>query len=123
MPVENDEVVAAGDLNVLDVVRLRFAVVGRKSDGSRFKPLQLVIDFWTITVVLARRLTGRDVGGRFVVRPFQPKRRGPTRAGDVAWRMLTATISPNALVIDVDLEERASFFHDLVVNRRSEEPA
>jgi hypothetical protein len=91
--------------------------------SSASVPLQVVIDFAIITGVLARRLAGRDVRGRFVVREFEPHGRGATRRGDVAWRMLAAMISPNALPIDVDPEERTALFHDLVVHRPSEEPA
>jgi hypothetical protein len=86
-------------------------------------PLQIVIDFGIITLVLARRLAGRDVRGTFVVRTFEPTGRGRARAGDVAWRTITAMFSPNALPIDVDPEAGVSYFHDLVVNRSSEEPA
>ena len=101
----------------------RFRVPLSSVAAAKRVPLQVVVDFGIIAVVLARRLAGRDVRGRFVVRPFEPTGRGPTRAGDVAWRTLTATISPNALVIDADPDERVSLFHDLVVHRPSEEPA
>ena len=86
-------------------------------------PLQVVIDFGIVTAVLARRLAGQDISGRFVVREFVPRGRGATRRGDVAWRTLAAMFSPNALPIDVDPDERTALFHDLVVHHPSEEPA
>jgi hypothetical protein len=86
-------------------------------------PLQVVIDFGIITVVLVRRLRGEDVRGRFVARSFESRGRGAVRRGDVAWRTITAMYSPNALVVDADPEERIALFHDLVPNRASEEPA
>ena len=102
---------------------LRYRIPLSSIAAAKRVPLQIVIDFGIITLVLARRLVGRDVRGRFVVREFKPTGRGPTRAGDVAWRSITAMFSPNALPIDVDPDEGVSLFHDLVVNRASEEPA
>jgi hypothetical protein len=86
-------------------------------------PLQVVIDFGIVSAVLVRRLAGRDVRGRFVVREFELVGVGATRTGEVAWRTLAAMVSPNALPIDVDPDAGIFFFHDLVVHRRSEEPA
>ena len=102
---------------------LRYRVPWSAIAASAGVPLQVVIDFGIITKVLVRRLAGRNVRGRFVVREFQPRGQGATRRGDAAWRTLVAMISPNALPIDVDPDAGTSFFHDLVVNRRSEEPA
>jgi hypothetical protein len=102
---------------------LRYRVAFSSIAAAKRVPLQIFIDFGIITLVLARRLAGRNVRGTFVVRRFEPTGRGPTRAGDVAWRTITAMFSPNALPIDVDPDEGVSFFHDLVVNRKSEEPA
>lgn len=102
---------------------LRYRVPWSSVVTARRVPLQVVIDFWIITRALVRRLAGANVRGRFVVREFTPTGHGATRAGDVAWRTLTAMLSPNALPIDVDAEQRTSLFHDLVQNRSSEEPA
>ena len=102
---------------------LRYRVPWSAVAASARVPLQVVIDFGIVTGVLVRRLAGRDVRGRFVVRRFQPTGRGATRAGDVAWRTVAAMFSPNALPIEVDPDEGISFFHDLVVHRSSEEPA
>ena len=42
--------------------------------------------------------------------------------GPRAWTVLLASYSPNAFVVDVDLERRRVLLHDLVRNRRSEGP-
>ena len=102
---------------------LRYRVPWPAVAAAKRTPLQIVIDFGIVTVVLVRRLTGRGVRGGYVVREFTPTGRGALREGDVAWRTLTAMLSPNALPIDVDPERRTSLFHDLVPNRNSEEPA
>lgn len=102
---------------------LRYRVPWSAVKASARVPLQIVVDFGIVTVVLVRRLAGRDVRGRFVVRRFEPVGSGPTRSGDVAWRTIAAMLSPNAIPIEVDADAGSSFFHDLVVNRRSEEPA
>ncbi len=102
---------------------LRYRVPFSAIAAAKRVPLQIVIDFWIITRVLARRLAGRNVSGRFVVRAFEPTGTGAVRRGDVAFRTIAAMLSPNALPIDVDPDERVSLFHDLVVNRDSEEPA
>jgi hypothetical protein len=102
---------------------LRYRVPLAAVTASARVPLQIVIDFGIVTGVLARRLAGKNVRGRFIVRRFDPIGRGATRRGDVAWRTIAAMFSPNALPIDVDADEGISLFHDLVPNRDSEEPA
>jgi hypothetical protein len=102
---------------------LRYRVPFAAVRSAARVPLQVVVDFGIVTVFLLRRLRGRDVRGRFVARPFQPHGRGATREGDVAWRMIAASYSPNALVVDVDADARVVLFHDLVPHRPSEEPA
>lgn len=102
---------------------LRYRVPFSAIAASLSVPLQVVVDFGIITGVLVRRLAGKRVGGRFVVRRFRATGSGATRRGDVAWRTIAAMFSPNALPIDVDPDEGISFFHDLVVHRPSEEPA
>ena len=102
---------------------LRYRVPWSAIVASKNVPQQIVIDFGILLGVLRRRLSGHDVRGRIVTREFRPTGRGPTRAGDVAWRSLPAVFSPNALPIEVDPDEHVSTFHDIVQNRRSEEPA
>ena len=92
------------------------------ADGKRV-PLQIVVDFGIISVALARRLSGRRIAGRFVTRSFESAGSGATAAGDRAARSALATYSPNAYVVDVDAGRHAALLHDLVENRRSEEPA
>jgi hypothetical protein len=115
----------AASLATLVVSRglLRYRVPLSAIAASARVPLQIVIDFGIVSAVLLRRLAGQDVRGRFVVRRFEPTGRGPTRDGDVAWRVVAAMFSPNALPIDIDPDEGIALFHDLVVHRPSEEPA
>jgi hypothetical protein len=83
------------------------------------------VDFAILVAVLVRSLAARRVvRGRYVTRSFDP---GPktTPAGTArrAWTVLLAGYSPNAYVVDVDVEGRTVLVHDLVPYRRSEEPA
>src|SRR5437764_11275941 len=55
---------------------LRYRVPWSAVAASARVPLQVVIDFGIVTGVLVRRLAGRDVRGRFVVRRFQLTGRG-----------------------------------------------
>jgi hypothetical protein len=103
-----------------DLLRYRVPLVAISSAAR--VPLQVVLDFAIITMFLFRRLRGEDVRGSFVTRRFEPRGHGSTRRGDVGWRTITATYSPNAIVIDVDPEAGISLFHDLVPHRPSEEP-
>jgi multisubunit Na+/H+ antiporter MnhE subunit len=105
------------------LLRLRVPLAAFRA--AKRVPLQVVIDFAIVTAFLARRLAGRRVHGRFVVREYAGAAHGPKARveGEAAWRALTATFSPNALVIDVDPDGGISYFHDLKRNRASEEPA
>jgi hypothetical protein len=83
------------------------------------------VDFGILVAVLVRSLaTRRVVRGRYVTRPFEP---GPTTtaagAARRAWTVLLAGYSPNAYVVDIDVERGTVLLHDLVPYRRSEEPA
>ena len=102
---------------------LGFRIPVRALADSKSVPLQIVIDFGIVTAALVRRLLGRRVSGRFVVRSFASAGRGPLAAGDRGWRAVAATYSPNAYVVDVDPGRHVVLLHDLVENRRSEEPA
>jgi hypothetical protein len=81
-------------------------------------PVQIVIDFG----LLLRALPSRREGV-FHARPTGPRGRGAEQAARSAFVTTTATYSPNAYVIDVDRETGDVLLHDLVSNRRSEEPA
>jgi hypothetical protein len=83
-------------------------------------PAIVFVDFGIVTFALLRSALRRErVGGRFVVRDLDPALTGSSRA----WRMYFANITPNALVVDVDDEQRVVLLHDLVPFRKSEEPA
>jgi hypothetical protein len=75
---------------------------------------------WALLAGAARR---RVVRGELVSRE-RPRGSWVTQGtGPRAWTVLVASFSPNAYVIEVDPEERRVLFHDLVVHRKSEEPA
>lgn len=81
-------------------------------------PLQILVDFWLLLRALpsARR-------GIFHARPTGPRGRGGEQAARSAFVTIAATYSPDAYVVDVDRETGEVLLHDLVSNRRSEEPA
>lgn len=81
-------------------------------------PLQVVIDFGLLVLALPRRGEGL-----FRARPTGPKGRTSEAAGRAAFISVVATFSPNAYVVDADRETGEVLLHDLVPNRRSEEPA
>jgi hypothetical protein len=82
-------------------------------------PHQIVVDFGIITAALWRSLVGRSV-----VRGEYRAHRFPASEGqDVrAWAVWAAQYSPNAYVVDIDVERDLVLVHDLVPNRASEEP-
>jgi hypothetical protein len=93
--------------------------------GSALVLPMVFVDFGILTLALARSVvTGRVVRGRYVTHRLEP---GPrtTSAGAArrAWTVLLAGYSPNAYVVDFDPASGEVLLHDLVPNRRSEEPA
>lgn len=93
--------------------------------ASASLPFVIVADFAIVMYALARSLAQRRVvRGAFVTRGFDsgPKTtpRGTARR---AWTTVLATYSPNAYVVDVDVDAQTVLIHDLVAWRRSEEPA
>ncbi len=87
--------------------------------------LQIFKDFAIVTAFLIRSLARRERGhGLFVARGDFPA--GATDAEGTSWRAfvaVTATVSPNSYVIDIDPDRGNRLSHDLVPNRRSEQPA
>jgi multisubunit Na+/H+ antiporter MnhE subunit len=83
------------------------------------------VDFGILVFALARSLaTGRFVHGRYVTRAIDPgPKTTPAGAARRAWIVLLAGYSPNAYVVDIDVENETVLLHDLVPYRRSEEPA
>jgi hypothetical protein len=83
------------------------------------------VDFALLVAVLARSLAARSVvRGRYVRRSFDPgPKTTPRGAARRAWTVLLAGYSPNAYVVDVDVEGGTVLVHDLVPHRSSEEPA
>jgi hypothetical protein len=101
---------------------LRFRIPLRVLMHAKSTPLQIVIDFGIVTLALARRIAGRPVRGRFVSRSFESAGSGAVAAGDRAARAVIASYSPNAYVVDIDPGAHTALLHDLVPNRKSEEP-
>ena len=108
---------------VAHVGLMRFRVPARALAGAARVPVQIVVDFAIVTRALVERLGGRSVEGTFVVRHFPSAGSGAVAAGDRAVRAILATYSPNAYVVDLDASHHTVLLHDLVPNRKSEEPA
>jgi hypothetical protein len=84
----------------------------------------VVVDFGILTWVVVRSAGRRRVHrGTFVTREFPITAKGPRGLGDRAWTMFAANFSPNAYVVDVDVDAGKVVLHDLVRFRKSEEPA
>jgi hypothetical protein len=70
--------------------------------------------------VLVRSLARRSVvRGAFRAHAF-PAGEGP---GVRAWAVWAAQFSPNAYVVEIDTDRDLVLLHDLVPNRKSEQPA
>jgi hypothetical protein len=85
----------------------------------------VLVDFGILAVELARSLATREVTrGRYVTRAIDPgPKTTPGGAAKRAWTVLLAGYSPNAYVVDIDVERQTVLLHDLVPRRSSEEPA
>jgi hypothetical protein len=93
----------------------RFAGLGRV-------PLQVFVDFGILGAALVRTLAGRPVRGVFLAKELPRDRPGDEAAFARALAALAATYSPNAYVVDLDLDRNVVLMHDLVRNSASEEP-
>jgi hypothetical protein len=85
----------------------------------------VLVDLAIVLGVLSAAVVGRPVRGRFIHRrPSFPL--GGLDARSVGRRALTILVagySPNAYVVDLDRRNDRALLHDLVTNRKSEEPA
>lgn len=83
----------------------------------------VLVDFgivvWALLVSVACR---RVVRGEFVSREVEGGSAVARSVGRRAWKVLVASYSPNAYVVDLDPESRQVLLHDLVPRRASEEP-
>jgi hypothetical protein len=83
-------------------------------------PGRIFVDFGIVTWALCRSLARRRVvRGEFRARNF-PAGEGQ---GVCAWAAWAAQFSPNAYVVDIDVERDLVLLHDLVPSRKSEQPA
>lgn len=110
------------------MVRMKLFELRFRAAWLRFVPSaleQVVVDFGIVTRFLVSRMLRRDrSGGVFVARRDFPT--GEADAEGTGWRAfvsITATVSPNSYVVDINHETGNRLSHDLVPNRRSEEPA
>ncbi len=106
------------------VAGIAFRIPRERVAAAASVPVMIVVDFAIVMGVVFRSLVrGRVVRGRFVVRELDTGGDDPRGVGSRAWTTLAATYSPNAYVVDIDPERDTVLLHDLVVHRRSEEPA
>lgn len=85
-------------------------------------PLQVFADFGILVAALVRTLAGRPVRGVFLAKKLPAGGPGSEAAFARALAAVAATYSPNAYVVDVDLDRNVVLMHDLVRNSASEEP-
>jgi hypothetical protein len=107
------------------VARIELAVSAEVVRASALVFPMVFVDFAILVAVLARSLVTRSVvRGAYVTRPFDPgPKTTPAGASRRSWTVLLAGYSPNAYVVDIDVERETVLLHDLVPYRRSEEPA
>lgn len=77
-------------------------------------PLLTVRDFGTLTLVLARRLTGSDVEGAFRWVPFSAARSAAETRARRALVTVAGTVAPNTIVVAIDPERHRMLLHELV---------
>ena len=102
---------------------LRFRPRRRWIVRARRVPLQILIDFGILALALARSALGRRPDGAFRTKEFPGRSDDPEGAFRRGWVGVMATYSPNAYVVDFDLENGTVLLHDLVPNEQSEAPA
>lgn len=112
---------------VAEVARSRLGVavrLGRRElAAARGVPLAIFVDFGILLVALGRSLRRREVvRGVFRSHEFDPGDADAAGLGRRAWIEYTATISPNAYVVEIERERGLVLVHDLVPRRSSEEP-
>lgn len=115
-------VAATAALVVRDLGLLAFRPRRGRFAGFRRVPLQVFGDFGILVAALGRTLAGRPVRGVFLAKALPANAPGPEAAFARATAEVAATYSPNAYVVDVDLDRNVALMHDLVRNSASEEP-
>ena len=117
---------AIGATSALVVRRLgvlRFRPQPRWIGRARRVPLQVLVDFGILALALAHTALGRRPAGAFRRKEFPGRSRDAEGAFRRGWVGVMATYSPNAYVVDYDLERGTVLLHDLVPNEQSEAPA
>ncbi len=90
--------------------------------GAWRVPLQTAHDFATLSLVLARRLAGRETGGSFRAVPFPAGGSDPESRARRAFVTAAGTVAPNTIVVSIDRERDLMLLHELVPDRSSAGP-
>jgi hypothetical protein len=102
---------------------LRFRPAARPFLGAWRVPVQVVVDFGILVAALWRVLVlRREVRGVFRAKRVVAGGDDPAASFRRAWKVVAATYSPNAYVVDVDPERDTVLLHDLVSHEPSERP-
>jgi len=115
-------VAATAALVVRDLGLLAFRPRPGRFAGFRRVPLQVFGDFGILVSALGRTLAGRPVRGVFLAKALPAPGPRPEAAFARATAEVAATYSPNAYVVDVDLDRNVALMHDLIRNSASEKP-
>lgn len=89
---------------------------------ARPVPLQTAHDFGTLSLVLARRLAGRETGGSFRAVPFPAGGSDPESRARRAFVTAAGTVAPNTIVVAIDRERDLMLLHELVPDPSSAGP-
>jgi hypothetical protein len=92
-------------------LRLRFAF--RDIVALWRVPGDVLSDVWTVTTILVRDLAGHRAGSFYRVCDFVTVKDDPKFAGRRVLATLSATVSPNLIVIGVDGHQSRMLFHQV----------
>ena len=96
---------------------LEFTIERRLLARAWKVPVQLVFEFALLTWILVRSLArGKRVEGELLWVPFDVGTGTAGRWGR-AWETVLTTMTPNAIVVDVDTSERRMLLHTLAPRR------
>jgi hypothetical protein len=115
-------VAATAALVVRELGLLSFSPRVHGFSGLGRMPLRVFADFGILVAALARTLAGRPVRGVFLAKELPTGGPEPEAAFARALAAVMATYTPNAYVVDVDLDRNVALMHNLVRNSASEEP-
>jgi multisubunit Na+/H+ antiporter MnhE subunit len=82
-------------------------------------PPRVAVDSGRLVVALFRRLAGDGVPGRFVELPMRRTRIAADRRTDEAMAAILTSVSPNAIVVEIDAGAGVALVHEVVPSRAS----